>query len=606
MRTAARVIFALGMLGVAACSSEEKLDRPVFEQPETAVDYTVDVTGLPEEEMTALAAESLAVYRQQENGAQSLAFLRRRAEGDVALLKRILRSRGYYKGAVDLKVADAEGDVAASVAFTVDPGPAFKLTRHGLELDDPSGTAPPLDAGALGSPVGEQAAAAGIVNAETAAVDGLQRSGFPYADAGKRKAVADLEAATIEVDTPIATGPAAVFGGLIFEGLEDVRERYLRTYVPWVEGETFDLTQLRDYQQALLGTDLFDGVRVTPPKTPPAAPGPVPLPVTVTAEERPFRTVSAGVRYNTDDGPSVAAGFQHRNLFGENETITVEAEIAIPVQTLGLGYREPQYMRPGQDLLGTLTLTREEDDAFDQLSLTATLGLERQITPTWRIGAGVLGEASLITDDGQETTAFLGGLPTFAAYDGSDDTLNPTEGGRFRLELTPYAGVFDNEFATFFTADASGSVYYDLTGDKDYILAGRARLASVIASDISEVPQTRRLYSGGGGSVRGYAQRIIGPLDADNDPTGGLSAAELGIEGRARIWGDLGGVLFVEAGSVSESMAPDFDEGVQFAGGFGIRYFSPAGPIRVDVAFPLNARDVDDPFQLFFSIGQAF
>ncbi|MFK7944984.1 MAG: autotransporter assembly complex family protein [Paracoccaceae bacterium] len=606
MRMVVRMILGLGVFGVAACSSDEKLDRPVFERPETAVEYTVNLTGLPNEEITDLASESLAVYRQQDDGAQSLAFLRRRAEGDKALISRILRSRGYYQSKVDLELSPAEGDQPAAVAFSVDPGPPFTLTGHDFALDDPSGSASIPDARALGSPVGGQAVASGIVDAETAAVDRLQREGFPYADKGKRRAVADLEASTIEVSTPISTGPAAVFGELTFEGLEDVRQRYLLTYVPWEIGAPFDRTQLRDYQRALLGTDLFDSVRVTPPKEPPDNPGPVPLPVTVTAEERPFRTVSAGLRFNTDDGPTVTAGFAHRNLFGENETITLEAEIGIPIQTFGIGYREPQYMRPGQDLLGTFAVTREEDDAFDQLTVTSTLGLERQITPRWRIGAGLLAEASQISDDGEDTTVFLGGFPVFAAYDGADDALDPTEGARLRLELTPYAGIFDNQFATFFSADTTGSVYYDVTGEKKYILAGRGRLASILAPDVTDVPQTRRLYAGGGGSVRGYAQRFIGPLDASNDPTGGLSALELGLEARAKLYGDLGGVLFVDAGSVSEETFPTFDEGVQFAGGFGIRYYSPAGPIRVDVAVPLNPRDADDAFQFYFSIGQAF
>jgi len=98
----------------------------------------------------------------------------------------------------------------------------------------------------------------------------------------------------------------------------------------------------------------------------------------------------------------------------------------------------------------------------------------------------------------------------------------------------------------------------------------------------------------------------VGPLDALNDPIGGLSAAEIGGELRARLLGDIGGTVFVEAGTVGEDSVPDFDAGVQFAAGVGFRYFSPAGPIRVDLALPLNPRDADDSFQLYFSIGQAF
>jgi translocation and assembly module TamA len=257
-------------------------------------------------------------------------------------------------------------------------------------------------------------------------------------------------------------------------------------------------------------------------------------------------------------------------------------------------------------LLSSFVVEREEDDAFDALTGTLTLGIQRRVSPRWVVGAGGLLEVSLISDDGTDATAYLTGVPLFAEYDGSDDLLNPTEGARFRLDLTPYAGTFDDEFAGFLVADATGSAYYDITGAKRYILAGRARLGSILTEEVEKVPQPRRLYSGGGGSVRGFAQRYIGPLDAQNDPEGGLSAAELGVELRAQFYGDLGGVVFVEAGSVSQESWPDFNEGVQVAAGLGFRYFSPAGPIRVDVALPLNGRDADDAFQFYFSIGQAF
>ena len=611
-------MFAVVCAALGACSSDDDLGAELFEAPKTAVAYEIEFSGMPDEEMVALSESALTLYREQEGGAQSLAFLKRRAEGDRKLLQRILRSRGYYSGKIEIDVEASEetstneSDVRdaedpksyAIVAIEVTPGPAFSLARHDFKIVSGSASAP--SAAALGSPIGQPAAAAAIVDAETAAVAALQREGYPYAKRLKRRAVADLEAASLEVETPLESGPSAFFGDVSYEGLEDVRARYLRTYLPWSPGDVLDRTKLRTYQRALLATDLFETVAVRIPEAAPEGAGPFPIPITVSAEERPFRTASAGARYSTDEGPSVSGGLEHRNLFGENEIISFEANVGLQVQRLGIGYREPQYMRPGQDLLGSLVLKREEDDAFDDLSATATIGLQRRLTPEWVAGVGVLGEASLITDDGVETTAFLGGLPIFAAYDDTDDLLNPTSGTRFRGEATPFAGTFDGKFAGFFKLDAVASGYVDLLNDDKYILAGRGRIATILAEDITNVPQTRRLYAGGGGSVRGYAQRFVGALDGQNDPIGGLSALELGTEIRAKVYGDIGGVLFVDAGAVSEETFPAFDNGVQVAAGFGVRYYSPAGPIRLDIAFPLNGRDADDVFQFYFSIGQAF
>ncbi|MEM8818359.1 MAG: BamA/TamA family outer membrane protein, partial [Pseudomonadota bacterium] len=87
---------------------------------------------------------------------------------------------------------------------------------------------------------------------------------------------------------------------------------------------------------------------------------------------------------------------------------------------------------------------------------------------------------------------------------------------------------------------------------------------------------------------------------------GGRSVIEAGMELRFPIVGDLGGVAFVEGGSVSTEVFPDFEEEFLVAAGAGVRYYSPVGPIRFDIGFPINGRDEDDVFQFYISIGQAF
>lgn len=324
-------------------------------------------------------------------------------------------------------------------------------------------------------------------------------------------------------------------------------------------------------------------------------------------EKAPPRTIGGGVRYDTDAGPAVSGEFEHRNLFGSNETLTLEALVGLNEQNLQTRYRLPQFGRPGQDLVAGLELRHIDDDAFEEFGGTLTLGLEREITPELTIGAGGLLELSQIEEsNGDDTTSRLVGLPIFAAYDNSDDRLDPTTGFRARLSFMPFTGIVGDNPAAFAVLDGTLSGYFDLTGEKIYILAGRGRIASVLSGDLDVVSANRRLYSGGGGSVRGYRERFIGPLDANDDPVGGLSALELGLELRARVASAVGIAAFVEAGSVSTGVAPEFDEGVQFAAGLGARYFSPIGPLRLHVGVPLNPRGADDAFQVYISIGQAF
>jgi translocation and assembly module TamA len=600
-------------LTAGACSrGDEPPEELGFEEPETAVSYEVVLEGSPSEEISALAEAALSSYRLREDGAPSTAFLRRRADGDLPLLLKILRSQGYYSATAEARVeevAAGEGEpLSARIVLIAEPGPAYTLIEHRLLVSSEGGAAiPDLDPAALGSPVGSRAVASDIAGAESAAVAALTKAGFPYAQFDGRKGLADPEAATLQVDSTIGAGGMFRFGPIGFEGAESVDHDYLRTYLPWSEGDVFDTTQLRKYQRRLIATGLFRAATVRPPENPPAgAPPDSALPVSTKLEEAPPRSVSASLRYDTDLGAAVRGTFEHRNLFGANEQLLAEAEIGLIEQHLGVGLKKPQFLRPGQDLLGSLTFARETFEAYESIGVTGALGLERELNEQWKIGFGGLAEVTQIEDNGGTALATLLGAPVFVAYDNTVDLLNPVDGTRLRLEATPFLGAYDSGDTEFLVLDGTGSVYLPLDGEKAYVLAARGRMGAILSPDLTSIPQTRRLYSGGGGSVRGFAQDFVGPLDPDNNPVGGRSAIEAGVEMRARLFGDIGGVAFVDAGSVSTNVFPDFAEGVQVAAGLGLRYYSPAGPIRVDVAVPVNGRKADDAWQLYFSIGQAF
>ena len=608
IRTLLPTIVLLCACALAACSSDSKPEVLEFDEPRTKIAYNAELKGVESEKIRDLMKEALEVYRREADGAPSLAFLRRRAQGDVDLAIKIMRSFGYFEAAVDVDVDEAEEgaeDARAVATLIVTPGPQYTLEDHRFILTEPGPGAPPepVIAASVGSPVGKAARAGRILAAEQNAVAEFRDAGRIYAKRLGRDAVADPETDTILVETVIATGAQYRYGPTTFEGAPSVEREYLRTYIPWEEGDVVDLEQLAEVQRDLIRTELFNIGSAKPPAEPPE--GDV-APVTVTLEEAPPRTISGGVRYNTDVGPAVRGGFEHRNLFGENETVTIEALVGLEEQSLDTRYRVPQFRRSGQDLVFGFDVRRIQDDAFDELGGTIAAGLERELTPQLTVGAGVLFELSQIEDAQGESLSQLFGAPVFATFDDTNDRLDPTRGFRLRGSVTPFAGRVDETPVTFVIADASASAYYNISGDGAYVLAGRGRLGSIIAGDLGVVSANRRLYSGGGGSVRGYRERFIGPLDASNDPTGGLSVAEAGLELRARVSSAIGVAGFVEAGAVSEEVFPALDEGVQIAVGGGVRYFSPVGPLRFDVGVPVNPRDADDLFQVYISIGQAF
>lgn len=595
----------LCLLIASACSDREtSLESEVTESQ--IADYAVVITALPEAPMQELAKKSLQTYLQRDRGVPSLAFLRRRAESDLDTLRRLLASRGYLNAKIAVDVVEAvDGDepTPATVTFEVDPGAVFQLTAHRVQLFDPAPGTPDLRPKRFGSPVGKPAVASEIVSAEQAMVADLKARGYAYATALDRKAEAVRSDATLSVETTISAGRTYRFGQVQFDGVTSVDRDYLLSYVPWTDGAPYDAALLRSFQVRLSQTELFTAVTAAIPETAPIGDT---LPITVRAEERKPRTVTASLRYDTVDGPEIAGSLTHRNLLGENERGTLSAEAGLRRQAINVSFVKPQYLQPGQRLLSDLEVRRVRDDAFDELGGTLFAGLERDVPDFWTIGAGGFVEISRVRDAGVSRDVKLAGLPVFASFDNRDDPLDPTRGRFFRVKVTPVGGLIDLSSVGFLIFDAETSAYVRLDEAGRTVLAGRARFANIVADQLSTVPAQRRLYSGGGGSVRGFARDLVGPRDALNDPTGGLSAIELGAELRTRIWGDIGGVAFVDAGAVSPDMFLADAPVMRFGAGIGVRYYSPVGPIRLDVATPINPQSGDDLLQFYLSIGQAF
>jgi translocation and assembly module TamA len=149
------------------------------------------------------------------------------------------------------------------------------------------------------------------------------------------------------------------------------------------------------------------------------------------------------------------------------------------------------------------------------------------------------------------------------------------------------------------------STYLDLSGNGHSVLALRATIGSALGASRGEVPPDKRFYAGGSATVRGYKFQTVGPLFPDGTPKGGLSLTAGTVEFRQRIWGPVGAVAFVDAGQVGTTPAP-FTGTVRVGTGVGARYYSPIGPIRLDVAVPLERPPGGDNFELYIGLGEAF
>jgi translocation and assembly module TamA len=582
--------------------------------PVAPVPYDVRYDGTLDDQLKAdIKAASILIARRDRLPA-SIAALYRRVQDDIDRVQQVLKSHGYYAGVVTPSI-DADAD-PAQVVIDVQPGQLFQLTRYRIVYAPPP---PPESAPTLASDVnlklGQPASAEPLVTAEQQILRQLQERAHPDARIVDRRYVANPADHSISAEITVDAGPAARFGPLHISGLDRVDPAYIDRIARWTPGEPYDIRKVERLRTRLVRTGLFDSVALEgsrpgttttteAKKAPPPTSDVVPIDFAVV--ERAPRSVSLGVTYSTDDeGFGGEASWEHRNLFGHAERLTLTARGSEVRQEVVGQFRKPNVIRLNQALVANANFTNEDSDAFRGLIAGAFVGVERKFLRHWTITAGPAAEISRIRQSGETDRFVIMGANSTIVYDRRNDPLNPTRGMIATASLAPYTSVAATN-TRFLVIDESLSGYLPVIGEDRLVLAARGRLGNIVSKSTDEIPANQHLYAGGGGSVRGYAFRSIGPLDHNGDPLGGRSAIEANVETRIKVTEQVGVVPFVDGGQVYGNTIPSFDEDLQWAAGLGLRYFSAVGPLRLDVAVPINKRDVDDPFQVYFSIGQAF
>ena len=257
-------------------------------------------------------------------------------------------------------------------------------------------------------------------------------------------------------------------------------------------------------------------------------------------------------------------------------------------------------------------LNHQNYDAYEAFTAGLNISWARQSTPifqkrwTYTYGAEVLlsneqTTIDLATAEKRRLTYFIGALPVQLGYDRSDDLLNPTKGFRANLRLSPEASLQGN-LSPYVRGTFDLSGYYPVSDA--LVIAARTRLGTISGASRDQIAPSRRVYAGGGGSVRGFGYQELGPKDVNDDPVGGRSVNEFAVEGRYR-FGNYGVVAFVDAGQVYESAIPKFSD-IRYGVGLGGRFYTDFGPFRADIAMPINRQPGESKFTLYIGIGQAF
>jgi translocation and assembly module TamA len=250
-------------------------------------------------------------------------------------------------------------------------------------------------------------------------------------------------------------------------------------------------------------------------------------------------------------------------------------------------------------------VAREVTEGYTSRAAGATAAIRHRFTDTFSVQGGLEVETGQASDALGRLDYTLVGLPFALTYDSTDSLLDPTRGVRVTASATPYPAWLASD-PGIFVLRGQASTYYAIDEEARYILAGRVGFGSITGADLADIPANRRFFAGGGGSVRGFKYKTLGPKDPFGDPLGGRSLIEGSIEARIKVTDTIGIVPFVDAGTAFASSFPDFDEKVRVAAGLGLRYQTGIGPIRLDVAFPLNRERGESSAAVYIGLGQAF
>jgi translocation and assembly module TamA len=565
--------------------------------------YAVVFEGLADDSNTTeIVMQVSETGRLVDQPPTSLSRLRRRALGDVPRLLQALRARGHYQAKVEVDID--RGATQITVTFRIDRGPTYRYNELVIELDPPSEDEVDLPGRKkLNLASGDRVRSLEIIQAETQLLEAIKKQGFANAELGPRSVVVDHDTAQMDITFRVNPGRKIHFGETTVTGNDAVEARYVRRLLDWKEGQLVTPERLRTTQLNLIETGLFNSVRIEPGKQPDAEGR---VPVRIEVKEAKHRTIEAGVRYRSDEGIGGSAGWEHRNLLGTGEQLGFELDGSEIGWHLSGEAREPDFLRRRQALVIGAEIAIENTDAFESRSIGASVGIERSVGKGMSLAAGVAFRALEVEQDGDKQSFGLLSLPASYVWDHSDNLLDPSKGGRLTVQNEPFVDVFGND-VTFNKSSIAYSRYLRLKREKPrLILAARAKAGFLFGAVRDNVPADERFYAGGGGSVRGFGFQLAGELDEDDDPIGGRSVFETAGELRAQFSESIGAALFVDSGAAFGSTVPDFEEPLRIGVGAGLRYFSPIGPIRLDVGFPVDRRDADDPFQIYVSIGQAF
>ncbi len=579
------------------------------------VDVDFQVNGGDDDLLKAIRNTSLLVSAQEEGRVTGQDMLAA-ARGDYARILGVMYDEGYFSSVIDIALDGVEAasiapldapKVVRKVVVRVDAGPQFHYSRADIGPVAPKTDLP------RNYRKGSIARTGEMKRAAAAAVEGWRDVGYAKAAVEETDITADHATSLVDSRILMAPGPELRFGKLTIRGEKRLDPRRLRKMAGFPSGERFDPEELEDMRKRLRRSGVFSAITVTEAEN--ANPDGT-LDVDLLVVEEKLRRLGAGFEYSNTDGLSLTGYWINRNLFRGGERLRLDASVEDIGGSDGMDYTlDARIDRPATLNADTTAYvdagvgSLQEDD-YDLRY--GEFGLGFTYIPSDELTADIaLQYRALRAEDDSGVTDFrLIALPMSVIWDMRDDKTDAKNGYYLQGGLVPFVGLQD-ETGSGAQVLAESRIYRSFGTDDRFTLAGRARLGTIAGPEIEETPRDYLFFSGGGGTVRGQPYESLGVevIQGDDGPvkTGGMSVVNLTAEARIQIREKIGTAIFVDAGRVWTDSGFAGSAGWHAGAGAGIRYKTPIGPLRFDLAVPVGGGyDDDSGLQVYIGLGQAF
>ncbi len=458
-----------------------------------------------------------------------------------------------------------------------------------------------------------------LTDAKDKIIDYLKTQGFAFVSIKDPKIEIDRKNKKIKAIYEITLNGKTIIDNTIINIKSkkdpELLKPFVKNRISWKNGDIFDQQKLDELKESLMSSGIFSGISInlTPPKFLNNDLKTSHTTINIDIEEGLLRDVAAGVKYGSSEKAGVLFSWKHYNIDGKGSGLTVLADIAKVSRNVRTKYEVYDLFYKKQKLTNQVFYLKEDVDSYDVSKVGIESILWQNFGQKLNLGAGVCGERSKTKDkidlDHIKFRAF--GIPIGMNLDTTENFLDPQKGIRCSAMLTPYFGNLTN--ITVFSGKASLYLPFKKNSFKNsMVFAAYSKFGSIFRNKKHKIPRDKFFFSGGANSIRGYGYQKAGPVNNNKIPLGGESVFEFGLEPRFKVNDNIGLIAFWEGGNVFSTRVPNPLKKLLFGYGVGVRYYTPLGPIRLDLAFPTSRRKttegkkVDSLFNIYISIGQAF